>query len=851
MAVTTQQLYEGIRAGTGVPTGTALADMTRILEYANEAIRRYAPLAPESVKDMAIIQIGQYLYDAPVPARRSQSNVLNESGARALLAPYRTHTAQALDAIAAARQPDAGVAPGQSGLDTDAVRLLIRSMVKDFAEVGNPAIALGDTDFATEVNNALDIDRTSWDTASRTLTLTSSDGTVKSLVIPAGGSTSGLTEAEVEAKINALIPANRRVPAAAAGDRGSFLGVRAAGSLDPAFIPIPASRGGTLTIALSGAFAPATNADRAITDAEWNSSGVIDVTGSLTGTSDSNPYIISFPVQGTSDTQIGQLIYVRNTTAAYIRVQTHGLVLNGRSHTAGTVVVDPNTTVLVGITTWSTVEEVGGLSSGGSGVSSATAGGGLVEASGVLSVNPGQGIEVSGDKVQLHLDNRRTSAAFTLDEPNGLDLALGGVVRDRIANDAINEDKLDTEVIDKLNLAGSSIIGTEFNRVEVTVITTDSSQSKYTPGGTGRLSPLVDLDAAPYNGRGEFHVSAELGCDLVSGTDANFSWVRNKPNSYDNAEDRTITVSKIIFASELQAAEAWSALSDPNGEQIARVPLYSLNTLLGYFHLRLTKDSLNQVEISPYYENNGGNSLNYELTMNARVSFTPSDSAAVSQARLMLSSEGPLWGTSAVLPTPATAGTGGTLINLGSSDQWAVSAEGTAGGIGFDTDGRLTLPPSPPDAQTCGLWVASEVAGVEQGRVWLPWGPGVVSSHTAGSTTGNTEESVLSIKKRTPGRNDAKSIVVHYRYHESNFVPSIELRWDDDVPEANTRIKVYASGVFGAGTKGDKGDKGDKGEPGISGTTPTAADLTWQTMTQTAYNLLTSKVAGRLYLISG
>ena len=69
MAVIVQQLYEGIRAGVGAPTGVLLTDVTRILAYANEAVRQYAADAPESVKDMAVLQIGQYLYDAPVAAR--------------------------------------------------------------------------------------------------------------------------------------------------------------------------------------------------------------------------------------------------------------------------------------------------------------------------------------------------------------------------------------------------------------------------------------------------------------------------------------------------------------------------------------------------------------------------------------------------------------------------------------------------------------------------------------------------------------------------------------------------------------------------------------------------------------
>lgn len=118
MAVTVQELFEGIRAGVGEPEGTALADMNRILAYANEAIRIYASAAPEAVKDMAVIQLGQYLYDAPVAARRSPANALAESGVWAMLSPYREHRAITLDV-------DERPAGSTATLDVEAVLDLI------------------------------------------------------------------------------------------------------------------------------------------------------------------------------------------------------------------------------------------------------------------------------------------------------------------------------------------------------------------------------------------------------------------------------------------------------------------------------------------------------------------------------------------------------------------------------------------------------------------------------------------------------------------------------------------------------------------------------------------------------
>lgn len=68
------------------------------------------------------------------------------------------------------------------------------SGVKGFAATGGPAIALGDTDFADDVEDAVDIERTTWDPASRTLTLTSTDGTTKTV-------DAGLNEAQVDGRV--------------------------------------------------------------------------------------------------------------------------------------------------------------------------------------------------------------------------------------------------------------------------------------------------------------------------------------------------------------------------------------------------------------------------------------------------------------------------------------------------------------------------------------------------------------------------------------------------------------------------------------------------------------------------
>ena len=126
MALTVQQLYEAVRAGEGAPSGTALTDFTRLLAYSNAAVTLYAPLAPDNVQDVAVVQLASWLYDADVSVRRTPANALSESGARAVLAPYRIH----------ALSPSGNVARAVSGsapVDRNTVESVVRSVVASWA----------------------------------------------------------------------------------------------------------------------------------------------------------------------------------------------------------------------------------------------------------------------------------------------------------------------------------------------------------------------------------------------------------------------------------------------------------------------------------------------------------------------------------------------------------------------------------------------------------------------------------------------------------------------------------------------------------------------------------------------
>ena len=91
MAVTATvgDVSRSIRA---VDSTDVTAELTDLLAYASAEVTRIAPLAPDAVHDRAAISIVGYLYDRPTAGREmAYANVVRNSGAGAMLLPYRTH----------------------------------------------------------------------------------------------------------------------------------------------------------------------------------------------------------------------------------------------------------------------------------------------------------------------------------------------------------------------------------------------------------------------------------------------------------------------------------------------------------------------------------------------------------------------------------------------------------------------------------------------------------------------------------------------------------------------------------------------------------------------------------------
>ena len=91
MAVTLSDLAIAVRvSGDGEdlsPAETAI--LTRILNAAVEQVDKVAPSAPDSVKELAIVQYGAYLHDMPVGRHDAYADAFVHSGAGAILARWR------------------------------------------------------------------------------------------------------------------------------------------------------------------------------------------------------------------------------------------------------------------------------------------------------------------------------------------------------------------------------------------------------------------------------------------------------------------------------------------------------------------------------------------------------------------------------------------------------------------------------------------------------------------------------------------------------------------------------------------------------------------------------------------
>ena len=98
VTLTPVQLAASLRIGDGTtalvePQATVLA---RVLGTAKATVERYAKDAPQAVQDEAAVRMAGYLFDAPPGNSQRFTHAFQDSGAQALLAPWRVQRAVAL-----------------------------------------------------------------------------------------------------------------------------------------------------------------------------------------------------------------------------------------------------------------------------------------------------------------------------------------------------------------------------------------------------------------------------------------------------------------------------------------------------------------------------------------------------------------------------------------------------------------------------------------------------------------------------------------------------------------------------------------------------------------------------------
>jgi len=112
------------------------SDVERLLVMATAIVERYAPLAPPTVQNQAVVAIVGYALDAPVTGgvRQVQPSYLRLSGAAALLAQWRGHRLGAAgEALAGAGGSGGGGGGGASQVELDTLRATVNAALARIA----------------------------------------------------------------------------------------------------------------------------------------------------------------------------------------------------------------------------------------------------------------------------------------------------------------------------------------------------------------------------------------------------------------------------------------------------------------------------------------------------------------------------------------------------------------------------------------------------------------------------------------------------------------------------------------------------------------------------------------------
>ena len=93
VTLTSPELRAALRLGD---THDEALQAARLRTVAAELVVRHAPDAPDIIHDEAVVRLAGYWFDQPTAPRDTRyANALRNSGAAAILLPYRVHRAGA------------------------------------------------------------------------------------------------------------------------------------------------------------------------------------------------------------------------------------------------------------------------------------------------------------------------------------------------------------------------------------------------------------------------------------------------------------------------------------------------------------------------------------------------------------------------------------------------------------------------------------------------------------------------------------------------------------------------------------------------------------------------------------
>ena len=259
-------------------------------------------------------------------------------------------------------------------------------------------------------------------------------------------------------------------------------------------------------------------------------------------------------------------------------------------------------------------------------------------------------------------------------------------------------------------------------------------------------SPSLDLDDHQH---GEFHCSLEI--KIAPDSDVNMGFVPGKANQ--TAADRQRVLSAIVFASDLAEERDWGSASDmrTNGLTVFTQTVYSGSTIAGTYSLLLVHNSSNHVGAYWFWEGEAGGT-GATITAELRVTFTPSDAptAPVKNTR------GALQATSTALP-----------VSTGDNAVFAVTWTHPSGASLSSTGAQLIEPFLRAADNQFGWWFVVETDGTEVTEMLFPFNFGTRIIFALSDTATGFVEPIISggnfynIKERS-GTIPANTIIKVY-----------------------------------------------------------------------------------------